>query len=411
MLKLDSLDRKPKLWSVLGVALATAAALGLVLWLAPGEPQKLLLAQGILCLGLTAVLILTLRALLRQIRYNLYSYNTIFYSGFLLYGLFEWVRSLLFLGTLFSSYEELQYMTALNVLAGNLAAGPRDFMLVTTPFLLVFSVALLISTFVLVRHEGFHPGNLLGALLVLAVIGAEAVDYVNNYYVMGSEFEVMLHDLLWNTFAAVFLYFECMLLGVLIANILAVKVRPPLDRDFMILLGCGIRNDGTPTPLLQGRIDRGLAFYRRQLQETGKPLIFIPSGGQGPDEVISEAQCMKNYLLSQGVPEEHIRLEDRSTSTYENMSFSKQVLEGVDPAGKVAFSTSNYHVFRSGIIARRVKLRAQGVGARTKWYFWPNAAVREFAGIASSHRLKQAMILLGLVLLFLALTFFSYRIY
>ncbi len=409
MLKLDSLDRKPKLWSVLGVALATAAAMALALWLAPDQAQQLLLALGIFCLGLTVVLVLTVRGLLRQLRYNLYSYNTIFYSGFLLYGLFEWVRALLFLGGLFGSYDELRMMTPLDVLAGSLANGPRTFMFLTIPFLLAFSIALLISTFALVRHEGFHLGNFLGALLVLVVIGAEVVDYINNYYIMGSEVEVMLHDTFWNGFAAVFLYFECTLLGVIIANLLAVKVTPPRDKDYIIILGCALRDDGTPTPLLQSRIDRALAFARRQEEEGGKPPVFVPSGGQGPDEVISEAQSMKEYLLAQGIPEDRILPEDRSTSTRENMAFSRALILARDPGARVLFSTNNYHVFRSGVLARRVKLRAQGVGSPTKWYFWPNAAVREFVGLITSHRLKQALILLSMVALFVLATLASYR--
>ena len=117
---------------------------------------------------------------------------------------------------------------------------------------------------------------------------------------------------------------------------------------------------------------------------------------------------MKNYLMAKGVPEEHILLEDRSTSTYENMRFSKEVIEATGRPGKVAFSTTNYHVFRGGIMARRVKLRAQGMGAKTKWYFWPNANVREFVGILAEHRLKQAVIIGSMVAFYAAITLVYY---
>ena len=79
-----------------------------------------------------------------------------------------------------------------------------------------------------------------------------------------------------------------------------------------------------------------------------------------------------------------------------------------DPNAKVAFSTTNFHVFRSGLLARRVKMRAEGMGAKTKWYFWPNAAVREFVGLLTRHRFKQAAILLSLVAAYIALTLLSY---
>ena len=143
----------------------------------------------------------------------------------------------------------------------------------------------------------------------------------------------------------------------------------------------------------------------RKKEATGKDLIFVPSGGQGPNEVISESESMKNYLLSKGIPEERILMEDQSTTTFENMKFSKEKIMAIDPNAKIAYSTTNYHVFRSGLFARRVKMRAQGIGARTKWYFWPNAAVREFVGLLTQHRGKQILILGSMILLYLTLTF------
>ena len=92
------------------------------------------------------------------------------------------------------------------------------------------------------------------------------------------------------------------------------------------------------------------------------------------------------------------------------MRFSKALIPAGDPAPKTAFSTANYHVFRAGIKARQVKLRAQGMGSRTRWYFWPNAAVREFVGLITQHRGKQAGILLGLAAAYTVMTLVFYTI-
>ena len=59
-------------------------------------------------------------------------------------------------------------------------------------------------------------------------------------------------------------------------------------------------------------------------------------------------------------------------------------------------------------MSRRVKMRAIGIGARTKWYFWPNASVREFFGLLQGHKLKQILVLAGLILSFVILTILSY---
>ena len=116
---------------------------------------------------------------------------------------------------------------------------------------------------------------------------------------------------------------------------------------------------------------------------------------------------MKQYLISQGIPEHQIIEEDQSSSTLENMKFSKEKILETGSAGTIAFATTNYHVFRSGLCARRVKMRALGIGAKTKWYFWPNAWVREFVGLLTEHRGKQALVLGGLVLINIVFTLYS----
>ena len=117
---------------------------------------------------------------------------------------------------------------------------------------------------------------------------------------------------------------------------------------------------------------------------------------------------MCDYLLDQDIPTEDVILEDRSTDTAENMRFSKQKIDEAGGEGKIAFFTTNYHVFRAGLKARRVKMRAVGMGAPTKWYFWPNAAVREFVGLLTEHRLKQGLLLFGLAAVYAGLTILAY---
>ena len=115
-------------------------------------------------------------------------------------------------------------------------------------------------------------------------------------------------------------------------------------------------------------------------------------------------------LTEAGVPEEQIIEEDQSTDTLENMKFSKEKIMARNPEAKVIFSTNGYHVFRSGIWARRVKMRAIGISAKTKWYFWPNAAVREFIGLLTEHRVKQIVIFASMILVHVVLTILYYQI-
>ena len=93
------------------------------------------------------------------------------------------------------------------------------------------------------------------------------------------------------------------------------------ETEYLIVLGCQIR--GT-------RITRSLKYRLGKAAEYGKEnpeTILIVSGGQGFGEDISEAQAMREYLLEKGIEENRIWLEDKSTNTYENMKFSREMIE------------------------------------------------------------------------------------
>ena len=403
MIRFDTLNKKPKLWNVAalsGVLLAILAVL-----LLRGAERNAAAISLSLSAYLLIVLVLLGRAFCGQLRYNPYSYNTIFYMGIALFLLAVLFLQLRLSVLLIRRPEEYTADGILHLLLGS----AKNYMLLTSPFLLVFSAALCVSNISLIRHEGFRGVNVLGIILSVLLVGGELFLFFFDYAVSGSQRQVMIHDLIANLFAAVYLYFECMLLGVIIADAIVVSYEPEPDKDFLIILGCGIRKDGTPSPLLRGRIDRALRFADKQKALTGKEPVFVTSGGKGPDEPISESASMKRYLLEQGVPEARIVEEDRSTDTLENMKFSKEKIRALDPEAKVAFATTNYHVFRGGLCARRVKMRAVGMGAKTKWYFWPNAAVREFVGLLTEHRLKQGLILGGMAAFYLVLTLLAYR--
>ena len=402
-MKLDTLDKKPKVYNI--AILTGVMAVVLTLLFVFGGGGMIRLSCLLLSAYFLAVTALLIRAFFRQMRYNLYSYNTIIYFGF---GLFTLFIALMYL-LLFFGLQGVPEETVGYNLISSLLSSAKTYALLTSPFLLIFSIALTVSNLSLIRHEGFRPVNVLGIVLALALVGGEVLIFWWDYYVSGSQTEVMVHDMLTNLVAAIYLYFECMMVGTMVADAIAARYEPEKDRDYIIVLGCAIRKDGTPTPLLRGRLDRALAFAREQEKTTGKAPVFVLSGGQGSDEVISEAACMARYLSEQGVGEERMILEDQSTDTEENMGNSKALIFARDPGAKVAFSTTNYHVFRSGLKARRVKMRALGMGAKTKWYFWPNAAVREFVGLLTQHRVKQGLILVGLAASYVILTVIHYQ--
>ncbi|MCR5809002.1 MAG: YdcF family protein [Clostridiales bacterium] len=402
-IRFDTLDKKPKLYNLAILTAFFAAAVVIM---------ALIDAKGLavpICITVSVYLGLAIAALVNafiaQLRYNPYSYNTIYYIGFALFLISILITNCVLLFRMTAHPEEYGAIQVLYIFLNS----AKNYMMISAPFILFFSAALFVSNISLLRHERKRFVNVLGILLAVFMVGAWWMLFGFDRYASGSQFEVMIHDLFANLFAAIYLYIECMLIGAIIANVIVVKYEPDKDKDFIIILGCGLRKDGTPTPLLAGRIERALRFYNKQKAETGKELTFVTSGGQGPNEANSESLAMKRYLMERGIPEERIIEEDASTDTFENMKFSKAKILERSPDAKVAFSTTNYHVFRSGIFARRVKMRAVGMGARTKWYFWPNAAVREFIGLLSAHRLKQAIVLGSIIAAYVVMTIIAYR--
>lgn len=94
---------------------------------------------------------------------------------------------------------------------------------------------------------------------------------------------------------------------------------------------------------------------------------------------------MCRYLGDRGVPPERILLEDKSTTTAENLRFSAGLLAEHGRAGRVLVVTSNYHVFRAAVLSRRLRLRMNVIGAPTAFYFVPSAFLREFVALLAQY--------------------------
>lgn len=268
-----------------------------------------------------------------------------------------------------------------------------------TPFLTI--IFLLINTIVVVKNNGFSLTSMLPLLMagfLILLIASPAI--VNNldpdtHRVVVVLLGLFILESLWFSFTFVALLFYSWIYRIL-----------PRRRtyDYIIIHGAGL--DGPrPTPLLAGRIDKALELWNKQHQH-GK---FVVSGGQGADEVVSEAQAMRDYLLEKDVPLDAILMEDKSTTTWENLKYSIGIINndwtaaaGAISANASAFSsssaastisadfttavvTSDFHVFRCAEYAHNLGLKADGIGSHTKGWYWPTAFIREFIAITKAH--------------------------
>lgn len=283
------------------------------------------------------------------------------------------------------------------------------FAMLTLPLIVILSIYSVITNIELIRKERFAISNLLGIIFgivtLLCTFGAQIV-YKTTSSMNLSEFQLALKKFIDISINVLLSYYYCLIIATLYCNIMAAKHNPVYDKDFVIILGSRIKPDGSLTNLLKGRVDRALEFAKNQKAETKKDIYYVPSGGQGPDEIMAEAEAIKNYLIENGVDESRIIVEGKSTSTHENIMFSKNKIDEINKDGKVAFSTTNYHVFRTGVVANEQGIECEGMGSKTKWYFYTNALIREFIANLNRQRLQHFIILtivnavlLGLVLI------------
>lgn len=130
---------------------------------------------------------------------------------------------------------------------------------------------------------------------------------------------------------------------------------------YLIVLGAGV-NGTEPSLSLLDRLTAAKAYL-----DTHPETICVVTGGQGPGEQISEAACMANWLTEHGIAEERIILEEQATSTQENLSYSLALIQertGTRPE-RAAIISSEYHLFRAGLMAKKEGLNPIGVPAAT----------------------------------------------
>lgn len=283
--------------------------------------------------------------------------------------------------------------TILRILMVILLAG---FIFISIFGLFILIVFLFINASIVLKKESRSLSNLLTLLIgiilsiffIVTSINVERLPKLVNYLRM---------------YAGLLLtFFGLSFLNYFLSSILYGIYKPKTNKDYIIVLGSGLIDGDKVSKLLAGRIDRALDFYQLQ-KKLGKSSKIIFSGGQGPNETISEAEAMKAYALDKGFPEEDSIVENKSKTTQENLRFSKSIMDqGPIKDYEAIFSTSNYHVFRAAIYAKMEGLKATGIGGKTASYYLPNAMIREYIAILVLNKKSYIFKFIVLTLFFLA---------
>jgi len=236
------------------------------------------------------------------------------------------------------------------------------------------TLCLLDVALVLIRRTAFHSGTVVLLAMGFSLIGFGALKLVRKGRIFKkpwlSKTATVCLVLLLCSFAAV----ESLIWT-------STKDQSDVKVDYVILLGAGLQGDKI-SETFKNRIDRCAAY----LEANPKAKVVV-SGGQGVGETITEAEGMRRYLIQQGIEPKRIILEDKATSTYDNLAFSKAILDKV--AGRshytVLIATNDFHLFRAKMLAKRLGLSAHGLPADTWWGAFPSNCIREYFAVVKSY--------------------------
>ena len=278
------------------------------------------------------------------------------------------------------------------------------FAFILLPLLMFLSgIFLIYNGVILLKREGRSKANYLSMLLGIVIL----VFFALMSFRLGDQNELFYTNHFLNILF-VFIFYSYFIFGFAFAgfmlySILYLFIPKKKHYDFIIIHGAGLLGGERVTPLLKRRIDKAVEAYHKSKNPRIK---IIASGGQGGDEKISEAQAICNYLLEEtDVPREAILLEEDSTTTYENLLFSKEMGERLVTSPRFLFVTNDYHVFRTSTYARRIGMKGDGLGCRTAAYYIPSAFIREYIALC----VKMRWLFITLYVLVILALIFSYR--
>ena len=234
---------------------------------------------------------------------------------------------------------------------------------------IVIGILLVLDTILVSMLSNFNLGVILPAILGVPLI----LLGVFMHHMNGGFWGVVKWFLLaCYALGIVFLIVTGVLMGT------AAKRADKVYADALIVLGAAVHGDRV-TWVLSNRLDTAADYL------TAHPdAVCVVSGGQGDGESVTEASAMQKYLVERkGIDSSRILEEDRAENTRENFAFSKAMIEerlGAD--AKIAFVTTDFHVFRAGRVAKKAGIDAPGIAAPDVWYIRINNFLRECVGIA-----------------------------
>ena len=151
--------------------------------------------------------------------------------------------------------------------------------------------------------------------------------------------------------------------------------QPQQEEATVVVLGCGLKGDN-PSLMLRQRIDAAADYLKAH---------------QGPGENLSEGACIKRELLAAGIEEERLFVEDRSTSTSENLAYAMEIIRAEGLPEDLIIVSHEFHLYRACHMAARMGLNSESVAATTPAWLFPTFFLRDCFAIPKEWILPDAL--------------------
>ena len=220
-----------------------------------------------------------------------------------------------------------------------------------------------------------NAGNVIGAA-VSAFLAVSFFFHEKSVHILSELWKNTGGKILVSTAGIFFITFAATAVIMSVLMVRAMNDYPKNSNTTLVVLGCKVKN-GAPSLMLRRRLDT--AFEYLSQNESANAVV---SGGQGDDEIISEAQCMKDYLVSKGISENRIFMEDKSVSTQQNLSYSREIIGKNNLSDNITIVTDGFHQYRAGMFAKKQGIETYSISGYTTWWLVPTYWVREWFAIA-----------------------------
>jgi len=184
--------------------------------------------------------------------------------------------------------------------------------------------------------------------------------------------------------------FISFLIFILIESLIIIGGRrtPDVKVDYVIVLGARLYGD-IPSPALLERLKVAKDYL---IDNTDVKVVV--SGGQGLDEDIAEAYAMKKYLINNGIEKDRIIVEDKSTTTFENLKFSLDKIKETNDNNNISLliASNRYHIFRAKLLAKRLGAIPYGLPAKTPLIIVLQSYIREFLAVIKSYFIDRVRV-------------------